>query len=1153
MKREILDGNTAVAKASYKLNDVSFIYPITPSSTMAEVCDEMATKGEKNIFGNKLLITQMQSEGGASGALHGASLSGSVATTFTSSQGLLLMLPNMYKIAGEMLPVTINVASRSIATHSLNIFCDHSDIMSARQTGFAMICSSTPQEAYDFAVASNLTSIKSRIPFLHFFDGFRTSHEINIVETLEDDELIKIYPFEKLREFKQRALSPNNPKQYGTSEGPALFFQGREKSNNNYKGLPNILIQTFGELEKITGRKYNPFEYYGSSTAKYVIVCMGSSTQTIKEYIKFANDDNIGLLKVNLYRPFSTDLLIKKLPSTVQKIAVLDRTKEQGSAGEPLYLDVSLAIMEHKLNIEVIGGRYGLGGKEFNPAMVKAVYDNLKNKNSKNHFTVGIIDDLSNSNLEIKPINIIENSYNAVFYGFGSDGTVSASKNIIKIVGENTDKHVQAYFMYDSKKSGGLTRSYLRFDNQQINKPYLIDTSDIVVCCNASYLVKYNFAKSLKENAILLINSNFKNTDDLTDNTNAIIKKELANKNIKVFSIDANSIAKQHGLGNKISSIMQIAFFEVSKILNYNTAIESTTKFIEKSYLKKGKDIVDKNIKSILCVKDNLIQLNIDKNWKNIEIKTQNSCKDKYIDEYINPVLNLHGDDLPVSKINLFGENLSATSKHEKRNISNQIPQWFSDKCLQCGKCSFVCPHSVIKAKVLNDNQLKNAPDSLQYKKCNVSKQDNYVLEISPEDCTGCGLCESVCPVKDKAIKLQDKQDILKAEKENYTFTKELKSKIPDVPLSPVKTQFMPPYFEYSGACAGCGETAYIKLLTQLFGNRLIMANATGCSSIYGGSAPTCPYTKDNYNQGTAWANSLFEDNAEFGLGINQSIKNNRNNYKKYIENNINNFNNELKQILNKWLNNFDNEEVCQDIYLELKNNKNKYFDNESQYVLNNIDNITKKSVWIVGGDGWAYDIGFGGLDHVLASGENVNILVLDTEVYSNTGGQMSKSSQLNSVAKFCTNGKTTSKKRLALMAMNYKNVYVAQICLGANNMQTINAFKEASEHNGPSIIIAYCPCINHGINMKDSINIQINAVNCGYWHLFRYNPNLIALGKNPLIIDSKAPSTSLNEHLLKERRYANFYENKKNIEKFIEFENEQLEFYNLLLKLSQL
>ncbi len=1153
MKREIIDGNTAAAKASYKLSEMSFIYPITPSSPMAEFCDEMASHGEKNIFGNILDITEMQSEGGAIGALHGAALSGSVSTTFTSSQGLLLMLPNMYKIAGEMLPCVINVASRSLASHSLNIFCDHSDIMSARQTGFAMLGSSNPQEAYDFAVASFLASMRSRIPFLHFFDGFRTSHQISSVNTFDDEELKKIYPYDALKEFKSRAISPNNPKQYGTNESQDIFFQGREKSNLAYQKLPEILEQTFENIKNLGGKEHHIMEYFGSQNAKYVIVSMASSCDTIKEFLQYTNDNEIGLLKINLYRPFDTKKFIKLLPHSTQKIAVLDRTKEQGSLGEPLYLDISSAVHESERDIKVIGGRYGLGGKEFSPNMVKAVFDNLKCENSKNHFSIGINDDVTNTSLDFDTeYQIANNSKNFLFYGIGSDGTVNSAKNITKILG-NQKKYVQAYFMYDSKKSGGLTRSFISISDNEINRPYLSNSNDIVVCNNSSFLNRYNVSKQVKNNGILIINSKYKTKKEINDFVLDDIKRDLSKKDIALYSIDANKIAKENNLQGKISSIMQMAFFYILNDIDYSMAKKNTIEGIKNSLSKKGEDVINQNINSINDIESQIFKIDIDKNWESLPITKASNLGIRYFDDYVRPILDLNGDELPVSKVNLYGENQTGTSQFEKRNVSNFVPKWFSEKCIQCGRCTFVCPHSVLRAKLLNEESIKNAPKTFESKKAMLDNNLNFHIEVSPADCISCGLCERICPTN--AIKLVEKDTTFDSEKQNFEFSKKLESAIPNIPLSQLKTQFMKPYFEFSGACAGCGETPYIKLLTQLFGKELIIANATGCSSIYGGSAPTCPYTKDKDGFGPAWANSLFEDNAEFGLGIQKSQITKRNNFRNYIEQNINDFNENLKEILSRWLDNFENFEICQNIYLKLKNYdlSNQYNNQNTNFMFENLDLITPKTVWLVGGDGWAYDIDFGGLDHIFASGENINILVLDTELYSNTGGQKSKATPRGAVAKFASSGKKTSKKNLVLSALQYKDVYVAEVCLGANMNQTVNAFVEAQKFNGVSLIVAYAPCINHGIDMSKTMEQEIDAVKCGYWHLFRYDPSLIEFGKNPMQIDSPKPTGDFENHLMKERRFANYFE-KNNDKSLIEIaKKDKDDFYNTLLAIKNM
>lgn len=1162
MKKVIIDGNTAVAKASYKLSEISFIYPITPSSTMAEVCDEMANCKEKNIFDNVVDITEMQSEGGVAGAIHGSALSGSVSTTFTSSQGLLLMLPNMYKIAGEMLPVVINVASRSLATHSLNIFCDHSDVMSARQTGFAMLSSSNPQESYDFAVASFLTSMQTRIPFLHFFDGFRTSHQISKINIFDDDELKAIYPYNALKEYKNRSISSNSPKQFGTNESQDIFFQGREKSNLAYKNLSEELENVFSKMKHLGAKEHHIMEYMGGKNAKYVICIMASGADTVADYVNSCNDAEVGLLKINLYRPFDAKYFVNLIPKSVKKIAVLDRTKEQGSLGEPLYLDICSIINENKLDIEVVGGRYGLGGKEFNPAMCKAVFDNLKNSHSKNHFTIGIEDDVTNTSLTYdKNFSIKTDSKDYLIFGIGSDGSVSSAKNITKILGDENN-FVTGYFMYDSKKSGGLTRSYISVSDKEIIKPYLSNALDIIMVNNQSFLSKYNIAKDLKQNGILIVNSTYNITQKFEDYVLNSTKKTLAQKNATIYSIDANKIANDNDLQGKISTIMQMALLKISNNEKYDALKQKTIDLIKKTYNKKGLEIVNKNINAIEQVNENISQIKINNNWLSLDDEIVEKTNDKYIDEYVRPILNLYGDELPVSKVNLYGENKIGTSKFEKRNVADLMPKWNNEKCIQCGKCTFVCPHAVLRAKLLTDNQCEDAPDTLLSKKAFLNNNLNFCLEVSPEDCVACGLCQNVCPTG--AIKLQIKnslekngKDIFENSKQNYNFTKNLKSEIPNIPISPLKTQFLKPYFEFSGACGGCGETPYIKLLTQLFGDRLIIANATGCSSIYGASAPTCPYTKDELGFGTAWANSLFEDNAEFGLGIEKSNKLKRDNYKKFIETNYHNFKKDLQPILTDFINNFDNEEKCKDIYLKLKQIQSKFDNTEyktlESHLFENLDNITKKSVWLVGGDGWAYDIDFGGFDHVLASGENVNILVLDTELYSNTGGQKSKASPMGSVEKFASGGKKSGKKNLALSALQYKNVYVAEVCLGADMNQVIKAFVEAEKYNGVSIIIAYAPCINHGIDMSKNIERQIDAVKSGYWHLFRYNPTLIAENKNPLIIDSAKPATNFEEHLMCERRFANYYEKTHDTTLFEKSKQEKDEFYEFLQNYKQL
>lgn len=1149
MKREIIDGNTACAKASYKLSEICFTYPITPASPMAEFCDELSAKGEKNIFGNVVDITEMQSEAGAIGALHGSSLSGCVSSTFTSSQGLLLMLPNMYKIAGEMLPCVINVASRSVASHSLNIFCDHSDVMSARQTGFAMLSSSNPQEAYDFAVASFFASIKSRIPFLHFFDGFRTSHQISVVNTFDDNELKTIYPFDALNTYKQRALSPNNPKQYGTNENGDIFFQGREKSNLAYSTLPKILENIFADISKLGANEHHIMEYYGSKTAKHIVVAMASACDTIKEFLNSQNNNEYGLIKINLYRPFDAKFFLNLIPNTTQTITVLDRTKEQGSLGEPLYLDVLSALNESNKKIKVLGGRYGLGGKEFSPAMVKAVFENAQSM-QKNHFTVGITDDVTNTSLDYnKDFEIDTNSQNYLFYGIGSDGTVSATKNIAKILGK--ENYVQAYFMYDSKKSGGLTRSFLSIDRKPIMRPYLTNQNSIVVCSNASFLTKYNIAKQIKENGVLILNSKCKSKADFENFTLNSIKREIAKKNVTIYSIDANQIASNNNLQGKISSIMQMAFFEIFSPNNFENYKQETITMLTQSLSKKGQEVVDQNIKAINDIKSQIIQIETDKNWANLENEKITKLGNYYYDEYLRPILDLNGDGVPVSKVNLYGENQTGTSKFEKRDVANFVPKWASEKCIECGKCTFVCPHAVLRAKLLTEKQLQNAPKTLEHKPYNLDKNFEFHMEVSPADCLACGLCENICPTH--AINLVPKEQVFDVEKQNYEYTSKLNEVVPSVPMSTLKTQFIKPYFEFSGACAGCGETPYIKLLTQLFGKNLLIANATGCSSIYGGAAPTCPYVKDQNGFGPAWANSLFEDNAEFGLGIEKAQKTKRNNFVQKIKENIEDLPYKIKEIIKNLLNNTENTSICEKTYLELKSLQKEYENEQTKYLFENLDQVTPKTIWIVGGDGWAYDIDFGGLDHVLSSGENVNILVLDTELYSNTGGQTSKATPRGAVAKFSAKGKKTSKKNLVLSALQYKDVYVAEVCFGANMQQTINAFVEAQNHKGVSIIVAYAPCINHGIDMSKNLETQQDAVKCGYWHLFRYNPELLLQGKNPMQIDSPKPIGDFENHLMQERRFANMFEKKYDTTLLKQLKKDKDDFYELLQNIKKM
>lgn len=1170
MTKITIDGNTATAKIAYAMSELATIYPITPSSPMAEYCDEMSAKGEKNIFGNPLKIVEMQSEGGASGALHGGLTSGTLSTTFTASQGLLLMIPNMYKIAGELLPCVMHVSARTIATHALSIFGDHSDVMAVRQTGWAMLCSSSVQECMDLALVSHLATLKSSVPFVHFFDGFRTSHEINTIEDIDIERIKRYLPYNSIEEFRKRGLNSTHPHMQGTAQNPDIFFQNREASNIHYKNVPLYVKKCMKDVEKITGRKYNLFDYVGHPKATSIIIMMGSGSTTAEETVNYLNSrgEKVGLIKVRLFRPFDMASLINALPKSVKKIAVLDRTKEPGAQGEPLYQDVVCTLNENNMtHIKVVGGRYGLGSKEFTPSMVNAVFENLKQSSPKNHFTVGIDDNLSHTSLPItKHINTHEGEKitNCKFYGYGGDGTVSANKSSIKIISNNSPLFGQAYFEYDSKKSGNATICHLRFSNCAISSSYLTESVDFVAVHNQTYMSKYNVLKGLKNGGILLLNTDWPKKE-LSNNLSDKIKKEIAERKIKVYTINAYGIAKKLGLKNKINLIMQSAFFKVIDIIPFETAREQMKLFAKNNYGKKGEAIVKMNYDAIDSVDGNLAELKYPKEWLDIKVCDCSSCAtpcNKYYEEYIKPIQQLEGNNLPVSKFAVDGHIPTGTTQFEKRGIATTLPCWNSENCKQCNMCAFVCPHSAIRPKLISKSDLKNAPDSLTTIKATAEPYYEYVMQVSPMDCTGCGVCASVCPSMTKAIKMVEADKIRDKEKANYDFVSTLpnhKSKI-FKDTSVKGSQFNKPYFEFSGACAGCGETPYIKILSQLFGNRMVIANATGCSSIYGGSSPTCPYTYDENGNGIAWANSLFEDNAEFGLGIQlgqqyqrKSLIDSLNYMKDHSEEK------KLVKLIEEYFKSGDIN-VQRDLAKKIVKEASEIATIEPEE-LKHIANIkaleyrfTNDSVWIVGGDGWAYDIGYGGLDHVLASGENVNILVLDTEVYSNTGGQSSKSTPKGAVAKFASKGKATNKKDLGLMATSYKDVYVAKVAIGADMNQFLTAIREAESYDGVSLIIAYAPCIEHGIDMGNSIIEEKRAVESGYWNLWRYNPTKISENKNPFSLDSGEPSMDYNEFIMGENRYKQLVKKDEKLAKklFEEAKTRAMENYKLLRSLSE-
>lgn len=1122
-----VDGNQACAKIAYYMSEVACIYPITPSSPMAENCDQWQQEGKTNLFGNKVKITELQSEGGASGSLHGSLSAGALTTTFTASQGLLLMLPNMYKIAGEMLPCVIHVAARTVATHALSIFCDHSDVMATRQSGFAMLASSNVQECLDLALVAHLASLESSIPFTHFFDGFRTSHEIQKIYDIDENDIAKIVNFDAINHFRQRAMTPDSPICKGTTQNPDSYFQNIEARNIFYEKLPKIVSDCMHKVATITSRQYHVVDYFGAKDATKIIVIMGSGADTVHETVAYLNKkgEKVGLIKIRLYRPFPAQDFVNAIPKTCECITVLDRTKEFGATGEPLYQDVLTALNENNMQIKVLCGRYGLSSKEFTPSMVKAVFDNASTS-CKNHFTVGIDDDVSNKSLAVKEYidPTPEDCICCKFYGLGSDGTVGANKNSIKIIGNNTDKYAQAYFAYDSKKSGGLTISHLRFANTPIQSAYLIEKANFLACHNPSYVHIYDMVTSIKDNGKFLLNIQLKG-QELFDYLPNKLKKYIAEHNIDFYVIDAFSLARKLGLGGRVNTIMQACFFYLANIIPYEDAKKYMMDYTAKTFSKKGEKVVKMNCDAITHAIENLVKIAIPDDWKCLkEDDIALPSGNEYFDKFCKPVLTDNGNSLKVSSYSPDGVVPTSTTQYEKRGASTIVAKWKIENCIQCNQCSLVCPHACIRPILIDQNN-NNAPSSFETKPANAIKGQLFRVQISPLDCTGCGSCINVCPAPNKALEYADLIEQEKLQKENWDFAKSYENSTEFVNKKSIKgSQFARPLFEFSGACAGCGETPYIKLATQLFGDNMIIANATGCSSIYGGSCPTCPYSKNNQGKGPAWANSLFEDNAEFGYGISIGYKNRRNNLKKTVQKLLEN--GYENQYLANWLQTFSNKTsnkiACEQLIQNLENMIATCNDEQNKLLLKEIsknkDALQRRSIWIIGGDGWAYDIGYGGLDHVLASGEDVNILVLDTEVYSNTGGQSSKSTPIGAVAKFNEDGKKTDKKDLGLMAINYNNVYVANVALGADMNQCLKAFNEAEEYDGVSLIVAYSPCISHGINMSNTILEEKRAVQYGYWNLFRFNPTL---EQNKFILDSKQPQGDYSEFLKGENRYA--------------------------------
>ena len=1140
-KMVILDGNEAAASVAYRLSEVVAIYPITPSSPMAEWADQWRSEGKKNIWGALPIVEELQSEGGAAGALHGALQAGAFGTTFTASQGLLLMIPNMFKIAGELTPATMHVTARTLATHALSIFGDHSDVMACRSTGWAMLDSNSVQEVADMALVAQIATLESRIPFIHFFDGFRTSHEVGKILPISDETIRALVDDKYIIEYRKNALSSDRPVIHGTAQNPDVFFQAREACTPYHAAVPAIVQSVMNRFAEQTGRAYHLFDYYGAPDAERVIILMGSGAEAAEEAVDLLvkQGEKIGMVKVRLFRPFDSKAFLAALPSTVKSIAVLDRCKEPGALGEPLYQDIVTVLGENAASLPfamptVIGGRYGLSSKEFTPAMVKGIYDELTKSEPKNHFTIGIDDDVSHSSLTYDPAFSTEDpkTVRALFYGLGSDGTVGANKNSIKIIGSETPNYAQGYFVYDSKKSGSMTTSHLRFGPNPIRSSYLIPRASFVACHNFSFLEKMDAVEAAMPGAVFLLNSPY-SAAEVWDHLPKTTQQEMLKKKIEFYVIDGYKVAREAGMGTRINTIMQTCFFAISGVLPRDEAIEQIKKAIYKTYGKRGEAVVAKNYAAVDAALAHLEKVELPSGVSSgfDLIPSIDGKAPEFVRNVLGQIAAGHGDLLPVSALPAGGSFPTGTAQWEKRNIAQFIPAWDKDLCIQCGKCAMVCPHAVIRAKVYSTEAAANAPETLQWAKPKWKgmEQDRYTLQIAPEDCTGCAVCVEICPVKSKsdaskkAINMVSQPEIREAERNNWEFF----LGIPEIDRSRLShtqvkdLQLLQPLFEFSGACAGCGETAYIKLLTQLFGDRLYVANATGCSSIYGGNLPTTPYTKNAEGRGPTWANSLFEDNAEFGFGMRLALDQQKEFAELMVKRLTPAIGDELATALLTATQKTETEINLQ--RERVKALREKLAGNDSSDALNLlaiVDSLVRKSVWILGGDGWAYDIGFGGLDHVLGSGKNINVLVLDTEVYSNTGGQMSKSTPRGAVAKFAASGKATSKKDLAMEAVSYGSVYVARVALGGNDSHVAKAFQEAEAHDGPSIIIAYASCIAHGYDLVHGLEQQKLAVQSGYWPLMRYNPDLRDSGKNPFQLDSKAPAIRLKEYTYREARY---------------------------------
>jgi len=1135
------DGNFAAAHVAYLFSEHAAIYPITPSSTMAELVDEWAAFGKKNMFGEVVKVTEMQSEGGAAGAVHGSLQAGSLTTTFTASQGLLLMIPNMYKIAGELLPTVFHVSARTLAAQALSIFGDHQDVMSVRQTGFAMLASASVQEAMDLAAVAHLSTIKSSVPFVHFFDGFRTSHEIQKIEMLEAEDLRPLVSDKALANFRAKALNPNKPVTRGTNQNPDVFFQAREASNPYYDAVPDIVARYMGEISELTGRHYLPFDYYGAPDAENVIIAMGSVCETIRETIDYLTEtrgDKIGLITVRLYRPFSAKYFLRALPKSCRRIAVLDRTKEPGALGEPLYLDVKSVVADMGENAPmIVGGRYGLSSKDTSPAQIIAVFDNFKLREPKNGFTIGIVDDVTFKSLPLKEeVSIVKKgTYECKFFGLGSDGTVGANKNTIKIIGDHTPKYCQGYFDYDSKKSGGYTCSHLRFGDQPIHAPYLVSTPDFVACHVPSYLYKYDVLKGIKKGGSLLLNSLW-DTEETFTRIPDFVKKVIVEKKLRLYLINATKIASEIGLGGRTNTILQSAFFKITGIIPYEEAVAYMKKAIDKSYGKKGENVVKMNYAAVDRGGD-YVEVEIPESWKNATGKFVHANYNRLAPEFIRNVADVvaaqNGNDLPVSTFSgdmVDGTIPAGTAAYEKRGTAVEVPEWNPANCIQCNQCAFVCPHAAIRPFLMTAAEGEKAPQGIKRKPGVAQFKDyTFTMQVSPADCTGCGNCADVCPAKEKALVMKpyDSQTVEQANFDYLHANVGYKDNVAPKEQNVKNSQFAQPLFEFSGACAGCGETPYIKAITQLFGDRMMIANATGCSSIYSAAFASSPFCKNAEGHGPAWQNSLFEDNAEFGLGLHLGSDRVRETVARLMREGLecSCCSSEIKALFDRWLAARNDAAVTRKVCDALVPLMKECGCDICKQLLELQNFIPARSQWVFGGDGWAYDIGYGGLDHVLASGENVNVLVLDTEVYSNTGGQSSKSTPAGAVAKFATSGKKIRKKDLGMMAISYGYVYVAQVAMGASQAQFLNAIKEAEAYDGPSLIIAYAPCINHGLKagMGHSQAEEKRAVECGYWHLYRYNPALEAAGQNPFKLDSKAdPDWSKFQDFLKgEVRYA--------------------------------